>query len=155
MDYRAMNRAEILAQVRQHFQANELVCKHTYAKYGDRAWQFLDTEALRVLLILRREVLRVPLVCNAGQHSQRGLRCNLCELVKSKTLNGSLYLSQHVLGRAFDLTAKTMTAEQMRKTIEANADKFPVPIRVEDDVTWLHVDVLDNGGGKQVYRFKA
>lgn len=155
MDYRAMNRAEILMQVRQHFQANELVCKHTFARYGERSWQFLDTEALRVLLILRREVLRVPLVCNAGQHSQRGLRCNLCDLVKSKTLNGSLYLSQHVLGRAFDLTAKTMTAEQMRRAIEANADKFPVPIRVEDDVTWLHVDVLDGGSGKQVYRFKA
>lgn len=155
MDYRAMNRAEILAQVRQHFQVNELVCKHTYAKYGERSWQFLDTEALRVLLILRREVLRVPLVCNAGQHSQRGLRCNLCDLVKTKTLKGSLYLSQHVLGRAFDLTAKTMTAEQMRRAIEANADKFPVPIRVEDDVTWLHVDVLDSGSGKQVYRFKV
>lgn len=155
MDYKTMNREEILTQVRQHFQVNELVCKHTFDKYGERSWQFLDTEALRVLLILRREVLRVPLICNAGQHSQRGLRCNLCDLVKTKTLKGSLYLSQHVLGKAFDLTAKTMAAEQMRKAIEANADKFPVPIRVEDDVTWLHVDVLDGGSGKQVYRFKA
>lgn len=154
-DYKTMTRAEVIQNVRQHFQLNELVCGHTLRAFGDKAWNFLDTEALRVLLILRREVLRVPLVCNAGQHTQRGLRCNLCDLVKTKTSKGAIYLSQHTMGKAFDLTSKEMTAEQMRKAIEENADKFPVPLRIEDGVTWLHVDVQDNGTGKKVYRFKA
>lgn len=152
LDY---TRAEIIEELGKYFKLNELVCPHVFARYGTVAWQFLDTEALRVLLILRTVVLCVPLVCNTGKHTQRGLRCNLCDLVKSATAKNAIYMTPHGMGRAWDLTSPQMTAQEMRKKILANMDKFPMPIRIELDVTWLHIDTYDNGKNINPYTFKA
>lgn len=153
-DYKTMPRAEVISELGKYFKLSELVCPHTLSVHGAAAWRFLNTEALRVLMILRVKVLGVPLVCNVGSHTQRGFRCNLCQLVKDATTNGKLYLTPHN-GNGFDLTSSRMDAETMRKRIEAAADEFPVPVRVEDGVSWLHIDVVDNGKGVKVYRFKA
>ena len=86
---------------------------------------------------------------------QRGLRCNLCELVKTKK---SIYLTSHGFGKALDLTcsAPTMTAEKMRELIKANASKLPCPIRIEKGVSWLHFDVLPQYGvTAKVYEFNG
>lgn len=149
-----MSRAEVLEQLRQYFRISEVACPHVVARDGERSWQYFSTDALRVLLALRTEVLRVPLTCNTGQHTQRGLRCNLCDLVKSATAAGRLYMTQHN-GNGFDLVSSKMSAEDMRRAIEANADAFPCPVRIEDGVSWLHIDVMDNGKGVPVYRFKV
>ena len=150
-----MTREEILKEIKKYFDIQELVCDHTYAKWGEKAWQFLDTDLLHCLLILRRDIIKLPLYCN-GQHAhQRGLRCNMCEEVKKKK---AVYLSSHCLGKAVDLSCsvKTMTAEKMRELIKQNADKFPCPIRIEGGVSWLHMDVLPQYGITQkVYEFKA
>ena len=42
---------------------------------------------------------------------------------------------------AVDLISSRMKAADMRKIIIANADKISYPIRIEEGVTWLHVDV--------------
>lgn len=153
-DYKTMSRADIIHELGKYFKLSEIVCPHTMSVHGSRSWQFFETEALRALLILRVNVLGVPLVCNTGSHTQRGYRCNLCQLVKDATINGKLYLTPHN-GRGFDVTSSAMDAETMRKRIEENADEFPVPIRIEDGVRWLHIDTIDNGKGVKVYRFKA
>lgn len=140
-----MTRAEIIAGVRGYFSTSELVCPHTLAKWGAQSWQFLDTDALHTLLVLREEILQVPLLCNVGKHSQRGLRCNICAIPSGKTLAGKQYLSAHTMGKAFDLSAVDMTAEEMRERIKENADKLPCNIRVEDGVSWLHFDTFDTG----------
>jgi hypothetical protein len=41
----------------------------------------------------------------------------------------------------------------MRDLIIENQDKLPYNIRLEDEVSWLHVDVRDRG--VKVYLFKA
>lgn len=148
-----MTRDEIIAEVSKYFGIKELVCDHTYKKWGDQSWQFLDTDFLHALLVIRRDILRVPMTCNYKGYMQRGLRCNCCQLVASKKAN---YLSAHVLGKAGDFTCSGMTAAQARQIIRANADRLPCNIRLEDGVTWLHMDVLPQYGIRdKVYLFKA
>lgn len=147
-----MARNEIIAEVRKFFSAKELVCDHTFARWGEKSWQFLDTDYLHALLVIRRDILKVPMTCNFKGYMQRGLRCNMCEMVKAKTKN---YLSAHVLGKAGDFTPKGMTAAQARKMIQEKADLLPCNIRMEDGVSWLHFDVLPQYGVEdKVYLFK-
>lgn len=148
-----MTRNDIITQLRRYFQVSELVCAHTHSKWGERSWQFLDTAYLHNLLVIRRDILQAPMVCNNGTQLQRGLRCNLCDLVKQKS---GTYLSSHVLGKAGDFTVKGMTAEEARVRIRNNARLLPYPLRMEAGVTWLHIDVLPQYGiDDKVYEFKA
>ena len=150
-------RNNIISELKEYFIIEELVCPHAL-KFGDNAWQFIDTEILHTLLILRRDILKVPLVCNdykwKGKNSQRGLRCNVCQLVKDKSAKGISYLSAHVNGAAFDLVSKYMTAETMRKLIKEHKDLLPYNIRIEADVSWLHIDCYDDGSGRKVVEFR-
>lgn len=148
-----MTRDQIIRELHNYFQVRELVCDHTFSKWGERSWQFLDTDFLHCLLVIRRDILQQPMVCNTSTAHQRGLRCNLCELVAEKD---RLYLSSHILGKAGDFTVKGLTAEDARRRIKNMAHLLPCPIRVESGVHWLHFDVLPQYGiDMKVYEFKA
>lgn len=148
-----MTRNDIIQALGKFFEVEELVCDHTYAKWGERSWQFLDTAFLHNLLVIRRDILQAPMVCNHDEASQRGLRCNMCELVQEK--NGA-YLSSHVLGKAGDFTIKGFTAQEARSRIRNMAHLLPYPLRMEGGVSWLHIDVLPQWGITQkVYEFTA
>lgn len=139
-----------MTQLRAFFDVSELVCPHTFARFGEKSWQFFDTATLNTLLILRAEILRVPMTINADESTQRGLRCNLCSIVKSQKKQ---YLSAHLMGKGFDVVSSQMTAQEMRDKIFENADKLPVPIRIEDGVSWLHFDTFDPSNGKNKVTF--
>ena len=146
-------RDEIIRELHRYFQVRELVCDHTFSKWGERSWQFLDTDWLHCLLIIRRDILQAPMVCNTDEARQRGLRCNRCELVRGKD---SVYLSSHVLGKAGDFTVKGMTAQEARTRIKSNAHLLPCPIRMEGGVNWLHFDVLPQYGlDVKIYEFTS
>ena len=83
------------------------------------------------------------MVCNYTGHYQRGLRCNLCSLTREKTSNGYLYLSAHLLGKAVDVSMKTITGAQARELVKKYQDLLPYPVRIEREVNWLHIDVRD------------
>lgn len=146
-----MSREDIIRELHKYFQISELVCEHTHACWGERSWQFLDTDYLHCLLIIRRDILQLPMICNHSGAYQRGLRCNMCELVKEKE---KTYLSSHILGKAGDFTVKGLTAQEARQRIKNNAHLLPCNIRMEDKVTWLHFDVLPQFGiTDKVYLF--
>lgn len=146
-------RDEIIRDLHRYFQISELVCGHTHSKWGERAWQFLDTNYLACLLIIRRDILQLPMTCNHDEANQRGLRCNRCELVRDKD---SVYLSSHVLGKAGDFTVQGITAQEARSRIRNMAHLLPCPIRMEAGVSWLHFDVLPQFGvTAKVYEFTA
>lgn len=148
-------RKDILNQIKKFFDIEELVCKHTYDKYGNASWQYLDTDFLHALLVIRKDILGKPMYCNhySAGTMQRGLRCNMCDLVKSKP---SIYLSAHIQGKAGDFTVSGMTAEEARKKIIEFQHRLPCPIRMEDGVSWLHFDVRPNDSNdSKVYLFKA
>ena len=148
-----MTRNEIIRELHKFFQIRELVCPHTHSKWGERAWQFLDTAFLHNLLVIRRDILQAPMVCNHGTHLQRGLRCNRCGLVAQKD---AVYLSSHVLGKAGDFTVQGMTAQEARSRIRNSANLLPYPLRMEGGVTWLHIDVLPQFGiNEKIYEFTA
>ena len=148
-----MTRGDIIKELKQYFNIKELVCPHTLKEWKEKSWQFLTTEILHTLLVIRRDILKVPLVCNTSTLTQRGLRCNLCEVVKNKTMNNILYLSSHHNGLGLDLSSPKMSAENMRKLIKQNADLLPYPIRMENDVNWLHIDCYDNCDGHKINFF--
>lgn len=140
------------------FSVKELVCKHVYDRYGDRAAMFLDDKLIETINTVREKILRAPMTVNnwhlGGSFTQRGLRCNICALVKSKTDIGRLYLSAHCLGKAVDCNVEGMTAEEARRLIIGHSERLPWPIRLEEGVSWVHLDVYEMGTQK-VSLFKA
>lgn len=148
-----MTRSEIIRELHKFFQVSELVCGHTFSRWGERSWQFLDTEYLHNLLVIRRDILQLPMTCNHAGAEQRGLRCNRCELVKAQT---KTYLSSHILGKAGDFTVTGLTAEEARRRIKENERLLPYPLRLEAGVSWLHFDTLPQYDvNAKVYEFKA
>ena len=65
---------------------------------------------------------------NIGNMHQRGMRCNLCLLVKSKK---GVYVSAHVTGNAIDFTCDDKTAEEIREIIKAKPLLLPCKVRLE------------------------
>ena len=141
-----------------YFSVKELVCKHVYDRYGDRAAMFLDNKLIETINTVREKILRAPMTVNnwhlGGSFTQRGLRCNLCDLVREKSERQQLYLSAHCLGKGIDFTPEGMTAEEARRIIIEKQELLPYPIRLEDGVSWVHLDVYEMGTQK-VSLFKA
>ena len=144
--------------IKDYFDIQELVCRDTYNKYGNEASQRSGDRRLGKLLWLR-ENLGKPIYVNSwaigGKLSERGLRCNLCSLVASKTKAGTLYLSAHQMGKAVDFDVKDMKAEEVRKWIVANAVRMPYPCRLESYVTRGHMDVRCYNQTQKVKLFNA
>jgi len=147
-----MNRTQTITELKQYFSIEELVCDHVYKRFGERAWMFFSDSYFQTLLVVRRDILKAPMTCNDKTHHQRGIRCNLCELVKGKTTN---YMSAHVLALAGDFDVKGMTAAEARKKIIEKKNLLPCNIRMEDEVTWLHLDVMAYDKTDKVTLFKA
>ena len=146
-----MNREQIIRELHRFFQVRELVCSHVFSKWGERSWQFLSTDYLHNLLVIRRDILQMPMVCNHDGAEQRGLRCNMCKMVKEKK---AAYLSSHRLGRAGDFSVQGLTAQEARSRIRAMQNLLPYPLRMEGGVSWLHIDTLPQFGvTEKVYEF--
>lgn len=137
-----MTRNELIKKLSENFKVQELVCRHCYEKFGEASWQFLSTELLSTLYTLRYVIFNKPITVNTwhngGGFSQRGLRCNICPLVKDKD---DIYLSAHNLGCAIDFNVKDMQSDEVNNSIKRNIDKFKYPIRLESNTDgWSHID---------------
>lgn len=106
----ARDRDAIIQSLKRYFSITELVCPDVYKRFNERAWQFFTTDALYGLLLLRETILCRPMYLNNYKKgiTQRGLRCNLCALVKGKA---TVYLSQH----CFDQETEILTDNGWRK----------------------------------------
>ena len=141
-----MTNSELIKEVKKYFGIKELVSKQVYERYGeDKCWCFFNKQMLETLLVIRRDIVKAPMIVNdwasKGQFSQRGLRANKDPMVTSKT---GLYLSAHVLGCGIDFHCKTITPKNVRKLIVEKQDLLPYSIRLEDDKsapTWVHFDL--------------
>lgn len=156
-----MTDKEILVGIKQYFDIRELVSKCVYDKYGNDSWRFLDIRLLHALLIVR-QWLNKPIYVNnwawaKGNEAifdERGLRANIDDIVKNKTTNNRLYLSAHIFGKAVDFDVEGMTAGQVRRWIDKNKELFPFQLRIEDGVSWVHLDVIQDFKKPKVYFFK-
>ena len=136
------------------FVIQELVCQHIYNRDGDKAFRYFRPVVLDFLDWFRIEIGKPVYINNwhwKGDKSQRGLRCNLCQLVKNAN---KLYMSAHITGSGIDLNVKDTTPNDVRKWIENNIDrffdKFPQyikKIRLESAAfapTWVHIDFYEH-----------
>lgn len=147
-----MDRQEIIKELKKYFDIKELVCNHIYDKFKSQSWMFLSTPLLHTLLVLRTDILNIPMVVNTSNLKQRGMRCNMCPIVKGKT---KAYISAHVTGNGIDFSSNQKTAEEIRQIIKSNQSKLPYNIRLEEGVNWVHIDVYDAGFYNKITTFKA
>ena len=142
----------------KNFTLFELVDKATFDAEGEAAWDHFDKNALSALddlsdffSTLKGE--HVPITCNTwhsgGQFQFRGYRPPTYQ-------PGITPGSAHRVGKAFDVDVHGYTAEQARQTILANKDSSLLLriMRLEADVNWLHLDVMDTGKPR-IYIFHA
>ena len=140
-----------MTNIKENFEVSELVCDHVFSKHGESSWRFLDPRLLKTLAYIRWRLNKPIWVNFRGHSTQRGLRCNLCELTKNRTTAGVLYISAHVLGCAVDFDVEGMLAEEVRQWIENNKRQLPYPVRLEQDVRWVHMDVATVSEEKVTY----
>lgn len=158
-----MSDEEIYENIKKYFKIQEFVNKATFKKYGESSWQFLCPRLLHTMLIIRKEInkpITINTWFNGGRFSQRGLRTNIGQIVKSKTLKGRMYLSAHVMGKAVDFDVKGLSSEEVRDWISLNSEKIPYKIRLEQNmkgnpISWVHLDVFYNKNNPKVYRFNV
>ena len=135
----------------KYFKIQELVSRKVYEKYGNSAWGFID-ERLIITIDSLREFFGEPITVNnwlwGGSLQQRGLRANCDDIVKENTINDTLYVSQHTLGRAVDFNIKDYSVKEVYDTILNNKEKFPYIKRIENinsTPTWVHIDLSNTG----------
>ena len=136
----------------KYFTLFELVCPHVLAKYGERAWMFLDSKLIINLDTIRERINR-PIFVNTGNLTQRGLRCPQCQIVHDKFEAGEIYMSAHTMGKAVDFNVRDIEADVMRLWLAKNGHLLPYPIRLENDVSWVHMDVFESFTDQKVYIF--
>ncbi len=116
---------------------------------------YFDVKLLETIDIIRGEIIKAPLICNTwfqdGNRVASGYRTSKCPVGVAK--------SQHKEGKAVDLVCNKYTAEQMRQMIKENEHLLPYPIRIEDGVSWLHIDTKERTSGprsnEKIYFFKG
>ena len=143
-----------MERIKKYFDIEELVCRHVYNRFGEKAWDFFDRRLLEVLLFVREGIGKSIYVNNwqiGGSLSQRGIRCIVCPLVQEKSRLEKVYMSTHLQGNGIDFDVKGMTAEEVRKWIYAHREELPCPIRLEDGVTWVHLDTRNYSNEKVLY----
>ena len=119
------------------FNVKELVDKNTYEARGEKAWQLFDDRVLRLADFLREKF--GPMVCNTW-HTGGGTQWRGIRFPDSNVYSP---YSQHSFGRGLDLLPTQHSAEYIRTWLKANWEELGLgfPITIEEDVSWLHVDV--------------
>lgn len=148
-----MEREEIISSLKKYFEVQELVCPHTWDKFGVQSWVVLSTELLETILYLRDKLFARPIYVNRSNQTQRGFRCNICPISASKTFRYEPYASAHCTGNAIDFDVKGMTAEEARKRIKDYANLLPYKVRLEKGTSWVHLDVYNFPSNGKVEEF--
>ena len=145
-----MNDLELRLQlIKGYFIVQELVTKRCYELLGDNAILLFDLNLLISLVKLRKMLncsFYINNWCWGGTVDGRGYRDNF-------ETTGSKY-SMHRVAKAFDFVANGLEAQEIRDFIIENAILFPLIKRIEDNVSWVHIDTKDTGKNG-IYLFKG
>lgn len=134
------------------FKPEELVSKLFYDRFEDKNGIYLlfDDNLKETIEVIRSEIDR-PMICNnwakQGQFQQRGFRSYDCSIGAPK--------SAHKEGKAIDFDIVGYTAEQARNLIVQRCiKKLTHPIRIEEGVNWIHIDVREFKGTHKIHFFQ-
>jgi hypothetical protein len=141
----------------RYFKPQELVSSKVYSVWGDNSYMFFSPQILQDLDLIR-EKWGKPIIINDwlwnGRYEQSGLRSNIDSIVIGKK---NLYLSGHVMGKAFDLKdsqGRTKDLYYFIKDMLLN-NKFKSFKRLESTErtpTWLHIDALQPIHGINIFK---
>ena len=130
----------------EYFKAHELIPPDSYTRYGERGFFLIDDRLLRLCDALREEFGSAT-INNYKYGKDRkwsGLR----------TSDSPYYSkhSQHTFGRAADIIFSQVTAEDVREQMKTYPNQWLLAagvksLTLEDDVSWLHVDVRNGDLG--------
>jgi hypothetical protein len=153
---------ELYTRVLAYFDVRELVTPWAYKKFSHRGDYFflsrIDPRLLITILFIRETTGRKMTVNTylwGGRFDERGVRDNLSPLVMARK---TAYWSGHVFAMAVDFDLEDMTAPQVRDWLDEHSEELPFKIRLEDkfnevEISWVHLDVVDDPRLPKVYRF--
>ena len=127
--------------------AMQVLPEHIYKKEGVAGLRHIDERVVITIDMLRKE-LGVPITVNSwswgGGRNYSGYRDVMYYGDLQKYSDST---SQHKSGRALDFKASGMTAQDVRKFILKNKEKFPYisflevgPLKNGQAMTWVHID---------------
>jgi len=142
----------------KHFKIEELISQPLYELFKIsgklyQLWGCFDDRILKTADALREHYGKAY-INNwlwGGNNHDKGFRTFDCEI-------GAVW-SQHKFGRALDLWFENYTSEKIREEISAaipeSLEKSGLHFirRIEEDVDWLHVDLM-NTGQKEIVFFE-
>lgn len=147
-----------MAYTSKHWKIYELVSPIVYKVWGERAWMFFDEDIVRDLDTIREEAGEALIINDwfwNGTYDDSGLRSNLDPIFKGKK---TLYLSGHVLAKAFDI--KTKNPANIKKLYNLifnliKSKKLRKFKRLEDPktaTTWVHTDAMEVDNAPVVFK---
>ena len=131
------------------FKLYELLPPETY-KDEEHGWETLCDE-LKKTIDFCRELFKEPLVINDWKIKGHRQYCGF----RTKTCPVGAKFSAHKQGMAADIISPKLSAKDMRKMLHENAAKLPYKVRLEANVSWLHIDVRTDGQTEKIKEFKA
>lgn len=121
----------------KYFKIHELVPKHIYYKFGDNAWRFIDEKLIETIDTLKEHFSSGTITINnyswGGDREWSGLRTPE-SIFYSET-------SMHSFGKAVDMVFSDYSSDEVRLYIKKNKIYFPHVKGIEEDITWVHLDV--------------
>jgi len=133
----------------KHFKIHELIPPKAFQKFGEKGWILIDPTLIELLDAMRNEFGRATInnYMFGGDRQWSGLR----------TTDSPDYTpySQHSFGRAADIIFNDIKADDVRKSMISNPEKWlkiSPSITLEDDVSWLHVDIRNNHFGINLFK---
>ena len=155
---------ELYDRLLNYFDVRELVTPWAYTKFKHRGDYFflsrIDPRLLITILFIR-ETTGLKMTINTykwgGRFDERGVRDNLSPLVMARN---SAYWSGHVFAMAVDFDLEGMTATEVRSWLKKHSEELPFKIRLEAklngiEISWVHLDVVDDPRLPKVYLFNV
>jgi hypothetical protein len=142
--------------ITDYFDRDEIFCPEVYHKYGEFAWNFLDVRLSITLEAIRMRLNKAIYVNDYSVHgkfTQRGFRCVQCQLMTDVYKSGELFTDPHALGKAIDFDVQGMVASEVREYLLKNKNLWPYPFRLENSVSWCHLDLYNNNYNDKVIFF--
>jgi len=130
----------------KHFKIHELVPPVIYQQRGEKAWELIDVNLIKLIDALREEFGQATIndYLYGGSRMWSGLR----------TADSPDYsvTSQHSFGRAVDMKFKNVSAEAVRQAMLKDPSKWVAiypyisleHLKDGKPISWLHIDVRNN-----------
>lgn len=123
--------------VSKYYKIHEFVPKKMYKRYGQKAWRYIPSALIELADALKEQFPKGSISINnymwGGDRQWSGIRTPESQWYS--------YGSQHSYGNAIDMKFSDYNADEVRKWILDNIERFQMIKGIEIGVSWVHVDI--------------